>query len=1039
MTLTFYDLTHTKQLAQLELLEKDSYLTEKLNDTDRLTCSLIADSCINLPIGARTTYQGADYFLLSEPQVTLINTQDYKIEADLESVGGLLKRAVLAKPIDGRITFDYTAPPAEHLKMIVDSANKREIIQDIKWTAGDANVPTNDLHVKYDSLTIFQAIAALAGKLETEFRITDTTIAIGRLKDAKTAPVELSYGKDNGLLSGIERRQYNEEQAPTRLYVQGSERNMKGGRLTLRKNTFYKNKNGLLFEGIPSVKDPNDWFVSDKDGKFVRIYNDLQDIMQRKRTLYTDGTYQNDTIYPSRIGTISEVIKSGSNFYFTDTANTIDYSACTIPGQQPSIIFQSGNLAGREFEAVYLPGAKRFGIVAKEEDNTTLPNDTLCPQKGDKYIVLNINLPQEYIDSAADRLTRDAILHLIKLQEQRYSYKAQLDPVYVYAFADEVATKLKVGKFVKISDPQIAIGDPYVQIASKRTFFDYRIPQEILLSNEVEHKSIFEEIIQSIGNVREATGNAAGRIAHVSKSLADKAGKDELAQYTPLEQFTAEQEQTSGKITAVLNRLKRKADSWKLQELEQNLSEEIGKKASKDELKSNVDYLKSCDLSVADRKKFADLSSSFNTLTIQREEAGQKKEILQGLSLNNFIELSNSSGQVTAYVSGGGSKDAVLMAGITDYGKASQTEQVAIYSDGAGHFGNLYFGGDRIDFKERENDDPKLSILMKEAEFIETLLRKSRYDHTENSPEEKITLDKDRKQFSFSITVPNDDTRLDIAIGHILCEVYSNVDESKGFRELRVLLDQKILGRWRGSVSYSIMPNPFGGGFTHETNYNPTEVRNLRYTRYVTSGTHTLSIVIYTKGVDVGEDSKAEIKNVSMRGYFDAGIQQSLISKSGARFFGSADRYIDVDYREMVGGGKNSFHQPNPYLLRVKGSILFDRLTLEQPLDAPGCVLAGGEVDSSGSVNKSFGRYKKEVGQSSPRTKFDYNTHHYTIYHSIGNTNYIPIVTSRSSAWADLPRVMSVDRNSFTIAFINETNKVSDWRQPFIYTCYKAD
>ena len=456
------------------------------------------------------------------------------------------------------------------------------------------------------------------------------------------------------------------------------------------------------------------------------------------------------------------------------------------------------------------------------------------------------------------------------------------------------------------------------------------------------------------------------------------------------------------------------------------IAEEIEQKADKTDL-----------LSIDERKKLADLSSSFNALTIQRDIEGKKREILQGLSLNNFIELSNTSGQVTAYVSGGGSKDAVLMAGITDYGKASQTDQVAIYQNGTGHFGNLYFGGDRIDFKERENDDPKLSILMKEAEYIEKLLRKSRYDHTENSPEEKITLDSNRKQFSFSIKVPNDDTRLDIAIGHILCEVYSNEDKSKGFRELRVLLDQEVLGRWRGSISYSIIPNPFGGGSRLETHYNPAEVNNLHYTRYVTSGTHTLSIVIYSEVAVADMNIKAPnalIENVSMRGFFDAGIQQSVISKSGARFFGGADRYIDVDYRWWIDG-----IIPNPYLLRVKGNILFDRLTLENPLDAPGCVLAGGEVNEYGQVIKSFGKYKKKVGEEVPRTSFDYNTHHYTIYHSIGNTNYIPIVTSRSSAWADLPRVMSVDRNSFTIAFINETNKVSDWRQPFIYTCYKAD
>ena len=557
----------------------------------------------------------------------------------------------------------------------------------------------------------------------------------------------------------------------------------------------------------------------------------------------------------------------------------------------------------------------------------------------------------------------------------------------------------------------------------------------IVYSNVVRIFNEFD-IRERVKEAYDKTISQEASISDLSKSLANKAGKDELAQYTPLTQFTAEQEQTDGKITAVSNSVRRKADKAQLQELGQNLSTAIGKKASQEDLTSlqeytsyNVNYLKACDLSVADRKKLADLSSSFNSL----RTADQKT--LQGLSLNNFIELSNSSGQVTAYVSGGGSKDAVLMAGITNYGTARQRDKVAIYPNGVGHFGNLYFGGDRIDFKERENDDPKLSILMKEAEFIEKLLRKSRYDDTVYPPKKTITLDTNQRRMDLSITVPSDDTRLDIAIGHILCEVYSETDESHPSRELRVLLDQKILGRWRGSVSYSMTPNPFGGGFTHETSYNPTEANNLRYTRYVTSGTHTLSIVIYTaqNGADIG-NNQALIENVSMRGFYDAGIQQSVISKSGMRIFGDADRYIDVDYRILPRGGG-----VNPYLLRVKGSARIDYLTLENPLEAPGCVLAGGEVNEYGQVIKSFGKYKKKVGEEVPRTSFDYNTHHYTIYHSIGNTNYIPIVTSRSSAWADLPRVMSVDRNSFTIAFINETNKVSDWRQPFIYTCYKAD
>ena len=520
--------------------------------------------------------------------------------------------------------------------------------------------------------------------------------------------------------------------------------------------------------------------------------------------------------------------------------------------------------------------------------------------------------------------------------------------------------------------------------------------------------------------------DTAKRVADNAYQLVgDKADKTELDKYaklTALAEYAKQTELATAK-QEVNSALVGKADKETLHEMYRDLSRadsvletSLHKKADKTDL-----------LSIEERKKLADLSSSFNSL----RTADQKR--LQGLSLNNFIELSNAAGQVTAYISGGGSKDAVLMAGITNYGTARQRDKVAIYPNGVGHFGNLYFGGDRIDFKEQENDDPKLSILMKDAEFIERLLRKSRYDHTENSPEEEITLDKDRKQFSFSITVPNDDTRLDIAIGHILCEVYSETDDSQPSRELRVLLDQEVLGRWRGSISYSMTPNPFGGGFTHETNYNPTEVNNLRYTRYVSSGTHTLSIVIYTaQNVDIGRDTQALIKDVSMRGFYDAGIQQSLISKSGVRFFGSADRYLDVDYRFLPSGGG-----VNPFLLRVKGSARIDYLTLENPIDAPGCVLAGGSVTWGGTINNSFGKYKNERGTQAPNAYYNSSRKVFVVNHSISNTKYVPMITSTAGSWADLPQVVAVNAYSFEVAFINGNNERNQWS--FNYTCFKAD
>ena len=52
-----------------------------------------------------------------------------------------------------------------------------------------------------------------------------------------------------------------------------------------------------------------------------------------------------------------------------------------------------------------------------------------------------------------------------------------------------------------------------------------------------------------------------------------------------------------------------------------------------------------------------------------------------------------------------------------------------------------------------------------------------------------------------------------------------------------------------------------------------------------------------------------ELVNVSTDGgltvqrYYDSDRQQSLLTKDGMRFFGSADRYFDVDYRSQIQTG----------------------------------------------------------------------------------------------------------------------------------------
>ena len=397
------------------------------------------------------------------------------------------------------------------------------------------------------------------------------------------------------------------------------------------------------------------------------------------------------------------------------------------------------------------------------------------------------------------------------------------------------------------------------------------------------------------------------------------------------------------------------------------------------------------------------------------------------VSMSSDLSLRSSNGSPTAILGGSSNKKkALLLAGVSGYGTNNQTEQTAIYEDGSAKFGEVSIKNDRIQLKGKKGEP--LALTADEAVFVKDVVRLGKINEDSFSIRDVAITNSSSGVKLGDFTVANDGTKVTIDIGKLTSEVYTQG------KSMLLMLDADILGSWSGKTELV----DTGGGAFGKPNFSiektPLVAQNLTWERYLNKGSHTLLAIIYS---NVNTD-KGSIEGLNVHQSYDASKRQTLISQSGVRAYGGSARYFDVDARTIVKLANGNVIQ-NYYVARVKGGMLVDSLELEKPLDAPGCVLAGGEVDSNGQVTKSFGRYKKKQGDNTPSTKFDYNTHYYTVYHSINNTNYIPIVTSRSSAWADVPRVMSVSSNSFTIAFINETNKVSDWRQPFIYTCYKAD
>ena len=176
----------------------------------------------------------------------------------------------------------------------------------------------------------------------------------------------------------------------------------------------------------------------------------------------------------------------------------------------------------------------------------------------------------------------------------------------------------------------------------------------------------------------------------------------------------------------------------------------------------------------------------------------------------------------------------------------------------------------------------------------------------------------------------------------------------------------------------------------------------------------------------------------------DSGQTQTYIRGSGLRFFGSADRFVDIDYRKQVYrgddtamGGKWWHWDDNPYTMRVKGGAKVDKLVADE-VETTGAVLCGGRVSEKGYFDSSFGKYKNMRGGSYSRAEYDKTNHIFKVYHSIGHQNYTPIVTSAAGAWGDVPQIVGVWSYSFDIKFINSNNQAS-YGWAFTFVCYKGD
>ncbi|WP_424777618.1 hypothetical protein [Porphyromonas endodontalis] len=1001
------------------------------------------------------------------------------------------------------------------------------------------------------------------------------------------------------------------------------------GRLTLEKDVVLAVdlKSGAIERqdgGLSINPDERSLYRTDPTGQYIAEWSPTDKFAQSWRRFPTEATYTNEEIYPSHVSTIKTVTKVKDHY---EVNSDLNYTKLLIDGEQMQVVFQTGNLAGRDFDAKHYTSTGRLAIVPKEEDDTTLPNDTLCPKVGDQYIVTGIKLPDKYIREAERNLTNEALRHLIKLQETRYSYKAEIDPVYLHNNHDTIAPQLAVGRYVRLTDPQIASGDPYIRIVGKRTYLDRPYTPEMELSNEIEPPSELTRVLNELDRqdngltsildrlhgfggelafsserVHKLTSELESHKTATDKSFAElsdhpltidkdgywqvwsvkdskylttqyqsrgrdgqdgakgekgdkpvitlndkyqlladgqllsqqslkgakgdkgetgarglqglqgiqgiqgKPGKDGHSPVLTLNekyQLLADGQLLSQQSLKGAKGDKGETGARGLQGLQgiQGIQGKPGKDGHSPVLTLNEKYQLLADGQLLSQQslkgakgdkgergatgatgadghnpspeevlgtsRFAELLGSEVTQQItpvkdnldtattniadlqkvaltpsMRTDLGYLTESLQvlrsgsngtleGLALQRHIALSGNGKDITAYLASD-AMGAVLKAGITDFGQTTEREQVAICHNGTGHIGNLYFAGNQIDFRTSRNTDPYLSIGAEESEFIDDFLTTARIDDTPVSVG-TVTLTTRTTSAERTVVVANDGTRLTVSVGDITVETFRGATT-------RITLDGEVLDEWRGNISISGGGNI--GGIVVEPQYSekPYIASNLSYERVVKAGRHTLRIEI----IKPNSGATATIRGLRVRRVYDTGAQQSTLTKSGLRLFGSPDRYLDVDYRPTyqarLGAGYD-FNLPNPYLVRIKGGVKVDKLTADE-LDMPGVPLCGASFDANGTQIKAFGKRAYRRGTNSAQAEYDYGMTAFKVHHSIGHTNYIPIVQvsgfdSNDINWSLTPRVYDVKPDYFVVRIL--TNNDNPQKKAISYVAYKTE
>lgn len=491
-------------------VEDTSYRYRAIMEKPQLVLKFSRAEYIDIPVGAWCMFQNEKYTLKVPSNLKKSGTRNIEYNLTMGQDDDDLGVYKMRNSVDGRLKYSMTAKAHELVEEVVKNLNDRTGSN--LWSVGTV-IDSTEKTIEFNHAYIDEALQSIADLFETEWEIVGHTIHLKKVEYFKDDPLPLSYGKGNGFVPGVGRTVQSDEMPIKRIYVQGGSKNIDRSKygsseLLLPKNQY------LEYEGRT--------YKTDADGYYIERVDKVSDAVK-------DDSLDCSEIYPSRIGTVSsvEVIDASKNFYdILDSSipSNLNYNDYIIAGETPTIIFQSGILAGdgKEFEFKYNHAERRFEIVPQEIDGITMPDSTFKPVAGDTYAVFGIMLPDSYICNNLDKtgaswdMFREGAKKLYENEDQKFTFTGELQGLWAKRNWLEVGGRLKVGGYILFSDEQFAPEGMSIRITGIKDYVNNPYSPSLEISNSVSGKSLSSQL-KEIGNQEVAIDDTKKNIIQFTK------------------------------------------------------------------------------------------------------------------------------------------------------------------------------------------------------------------------------------------------------------------------------------------------------------------------------------------------------------------------------------------------------------------------------------------------------------------------------------------------------------------------------------------